>query len=97
MPYFSVSSSTERCATASLRSRVNACACSLSSSMVPTTSAAPYAFAIGTDALELLLAVFEVDRVDDALALAVGQRQFHRLGSVVSIMIGALILRISFS
>ena len=28
--------------------------------------------------LELLLAVFQVDRVDDALPLAVGQRQLHR-------------------
>ena len=30
----------------------------------------------GTDALEFLLAVFQVDGVDDALALAIGQRQF---------------------
>ena len=33
----------------------------------------------GADALELLLAILQVDRVDDALALAVGERQFHRL------------------
>jgi hypothetical protein len=49
------------------------------------------------DALELLLAVFEIDRIDDALALAIGQRQFDGAGSVVSIITGALILRISFS
>ncbi len=38
--------------------------------------------AVGTgqraDALELLLAVFEVDRIDDALALAIGEREFDR-------------------
>ena len=36
------------------------------------------------DPLELLFAVFQVDRVDDALALAVGQRQFDgpRIGGV---------------
>ena len=64
---------------------MKACACSLSSSMVPTISAAPYAFASGTDPLELLFAVFEVDRIDDALALAVGQRQVRwrlRIGGV---------------
>ena len=38
------------------------------------------AFGDRADALELLLAVLQVDRVDDALALAVGERQFHRLG-----------------
>ena len=47
IPYLEVNNSTERRATASLRSRVKACACSLSSSMVPTTSAAPYTLAIG--------------------------------------------------
>ena len=38
------------------------------------------AFRDGTQALELLFAIFQVDRVDDALSLAVGERQFHRLG-----------------
>ncbi len=34
----------------------------------------------GADALEFLLAILQVDRVDDALALAPGERQLHRLG-----------------
>jgi hypothetical protein len=52
---------------------------------------------MGQITLELLLAVLQVDGIDDALALAVSERQFDRAGSVVSIITGALILRISFS
>ena len=84
MPYFSVSSWYERSATASLRSRVNACACSLSSSMQPDHQRRAIALRERADALELLFAVLEVDGVDDALALAVGERQLDglRIGGV---------------
>src|SRR5260370_1177335 len=47
-PYFSVNSLYERCAIASLRSRVKACACTGSSSMQPTITAAPNSWAMGT-------------------------------------------------
>jgi len=51
----------------------------------------------GADALEFFLAVLQVDRINDRLALAISQRQLDALGSVVSIMMGALILRINRS
>ncbi len=48
--------------------------------------------------VEFLLAVLEIDRVDDALALAIGQRpRSSDFAFVVSIMNGTLILWITFS
>ena len=45
--------------------------------------------------LEALLAVLEVDRVDDRLALAVAERQLDHAASVESIMSGTFTLRVS--
>ncbi len=65
---------------ASLRSRVTAMPCCLFSSMQPTTTAPPYWREQGSHLLEALLAVLQVDRVDDRLALAVAQRHLDHGG-----------------
>ena len=80
MPYFSVSSSYgalghRQLALARERLRLQLVLVDASRPPAPRRSAC----AMRADALELLLAVLQVDRVDDALALAVGQRQLHRL------------------
>ncbi len=78
IPYLPVSSSKERSATSSLRWRVTAMPFS---SMQPTTSAAPNSARQRDHLLEALLAVLQVHRVDDGLALAVGER--HRDDALV--------------
>src|ERR1019366_7084499 len=71
-PYFSVSSLNDRSATCSLRARVTAFACCFLSSMDPTTRAARQRH----DLLEAILAVFEIDRIDQRLARHALERLF---------------------
>ena len=78
MPYLPVNMLVERCAMANLRSRVKACA-----QLVLIDAAHHERRAVlarqRADQLEFFLTVFEIDGIDDALALAVSERQLHRL------------------
>ena len=84
MPYFSVSSRTERCGHGQLALAGEG----LGLQLVLVDGADDQRGAVsagqGADALEFLLAVFEVDGVDDAFALALGERQLDgaRIGGV---------------
>src|ERR1039457_160908 len=73
MPYLLVSRSYDRRATASLRLRLELVF--VDRSHDEGRAIAP---GDGTDQLELLLAILQVDGIDNALALAVGQREFQR-------------------
>ena len=97
MPYCSVSSFHERTAMSRLRSRVIACACSLSSSMQPTTSAAPYARASGVTRSNFSSPSSRLTELMIDLPWQYVSERSMATGSVVSIMIGTRTLRISFS
>ncbi len=88
MPYRSVSSCHDRCAISSLRSRVIACACSLSSSMQPTTSAAPYARASGVTRSNFSSPSSRLIELMIDLPWQYVSARSSATGSVVSIMIG---------
>ena len=83
-PYLSTARSRMRLAIEIFRSAVRAIALSLSSSIVPATTAAPYFFASAQICAELFLAVLEVHRVEDAPPAGQLQPRFHhgRVGAV---------------
>ena len=59
---------------------MKACACSLIFIDAADHERRAVGFGERADALEFFFAVFEIDGVDDALALAVGERQLDRFG-----------------
>ena len=88
MPYFSVSSSNERARHLQLALRGSPPSPVGSSSMQPHDQRRAEAAGQRHHLLEALLAVLEVDRVDDRLALAVGERRSITCSSVESIISG---------
>ena len=93
-PYFSVRSAWARPATLSLRSRVTAMPCCLSSSMHPTTTAPPYARRSGTTRSKRSSPSSRLIELTMALPWHIRSARSMTAASVESIISGTFTLRV---